>query len=144
MNPLYQNIQIDPSWENVSQESDPELWNILTDKNHKHVEGGIGDSDENTEGNDHACEKEVQDSVLPLPTVLHNIEGPSVSPAQVLNIAPGESQIPDSFTTKPNWEPLAFPKDFHYRRFSFGDTTREVPIASSQYIYACLKCFAFS
>ena len=100
MNPLYQNILIDPSWENVSQESDSELWNILTDENHRHVEGEIDDSDEDTEGNDHAYEKEVQDSVLPLPTVLHNIEDPSVSPAQVLNIAPGEGQIPVSFITE--------------------------------------------
>ena len=34
--------------------------------------------------------------VLSLPTVLHNIEGPSVSPALVLNIAPEEGQIPVS------------------------------------------------
>ena len=34
--------------------------------------------------------KEVQDSVLLLPTVLHNIKGTSVSPVLVLKIAPGE------------------------------------------------------
>ena len=117
MNPLYQNIQIDPSWENVSQESDSELWNILTDENHRHVEGEIDDSDEDTEGNDHAYEKEVQDSVLPLPTVLHNIEDPSVSPAQVLNIAPGEGQIPVSFTTEPYWEAFPFQNIFFMEDF---------------------------
>ena len=140
MNPLYQNIQIDPSWENVSQESDSELWNILTDENHRHVEGEIDDSDEDTEGNDHAYEKEVQDSVLPLPTVLHNIEDPSVSPAQVLNIAPGEGQIPVSFTTEPYWEAFPFPKYFLYGRFHFGNAAREVPI-TSQNIHAHLECF---
>ena len=108
MNLLYQNIQIDPSWENVSQESNSELWNILTDENHKHVEGEMDDSDEDTEGNDYAYEKEVQDSVLPLPTVLHNIEDPSVSPAQVFNIAPGEGQIPVSFTTEPSLWKISF------------------------------------
>ena len=44
--------------------------------------------------------KKVQDSVLHLPTVLHNTEGQSVSPAQVFNRAPGENQIPVSFTTE--------------------------------------------
>ena len=60
--------------------------------------------------------------VLPNLTVLHNIENPSVSPAQVLNIAPGERQIPVSFTTEPNCEALAFPKYFPYGRFHFGNT----------------------
>ena len=83
----------------------------------------------------------MQDSVIPLPTILHNIEGPSVFTAQVLNIAPGEGQIPVSFTTESNWEALAFPKDFPYGRFHFGDTTREMPITPSQYIRARLKCF---
>ena len=32
VNPLYQNIQINLSWENVIQESDPELCNIFSDK----------------------------------------------------------------------------------------------------------------
>ena len=141
VNPLHQNIQINLSWENVSQDCNPELWNILTDENHKHVEGEIVDSDEDIEGNDHAYEKEVRDSVLLLPTVLHNTEGPSVSPAQVLNKAPGEGQIPVSFITEPIPEALAFPKDFPYGQFHFGNTTREMPITPSQYIHAHLKCF---
>ena len=32
VNPLWQNIQTDLSWKNVSQESDPELWNISLTK----------------------------------------------------------------------------------------------------------------
>ena len=139
MNSLYQNIQIDPPSENRRQDFDPEL--LLTDKNHKRVEGEIDNSDEDIEGNDHAYKKEVQDSVLSLPTVLHNIEDTSISPVLVLNIAPGEGKIPDSFTTEPNWEELAFQKDFPYGSFRFGDTTREVPITPSQYIHACLKYF---
>ena len=55
VNPLCQNIQINPPWENVSQESDSELWN--TDQNRKRVEGEIDDSDEDIEGYDHAYEK---------------------------------------------------------------------------------------
>ena len=52
--PLYQNIQIDLSWENVTQVSDPDLRNIFTGENHKHVEG---DSDQDIEENDYAYEK---------------------------------------------------------------------------------------
>ena len=44
----------------------------------------------------------MQDSALPLLIFLNNTEGPSVSPAQVLKIAPGEGQIPVSFTIEPN------------------------------------------
>ena len=117
LNPLYQNMQINMPWENVSQESDPGLWKILTDENRKRVEGEIDDSDEDIEGNDHAYENEVQDFVLLLLTVLHSIEGPSVFPAQFLNIAPGEGQIPVSFATEPNWEALTFPKDFLFEDF---------------------------
>lgn len=40
-----------------------ELWNMLTDQNHKRVEGEIDDSDKDIEGNDHVFEKGVQDSV---------------------------------------------------------------------------------
>ena len=61
VNPLYQNIQIDPSLENVSLVSDLEIWNILTDENHKCVKGETDDSDEDIEGNYHTYEKEVQD-----------------------------------------------------------------------------------
>ena len=68
----------------------------------------------------------MQDSVLPFPVVLHNIEGPSVSRAQVLNIAPGEAQIPVSFATERNCEALAFPKNCPYGKFCFRDITREV------------------
>ena len=110
-------MQINLSWESISQEPDPGLWNILTDENCKHVEGETDDSDEDIEENNHAYENEVQDSVLLLLTVLHSIEGPSVFPAQFLNIAPGESQIPVSFATEPNWEALAFLKDFLFEDF---------------------------
>ena len=88
------NIQIVLTWENVSQESDLEFWNILTDGNQKCSEGEIGYSYEYIEGNYPAYKKELQDSVLLLPTVLRNSEVPSTSPAQILNKAPGEDQIP--------------------------------------------------
>ena len=38
---------------------------------------------------------------------MYNIDGPNLSASEIVNIAPGEGQIPVSFTSKPNWEALA-------------------------------------
>ena len=141
VNPLYENIQIDLEWENISQESDPELWGILTNENHRTVSGEVNDSDEENQDIDQNHEKELRDAYVSYPTALQNIDGPSVSANQVLNIAPGEGQIPVYVNTEPNWEALAFPKDFPYGRGHYGDDNREVPITPSQYIHARLQCF---
>ena len=42
---------------------------------------------------------------------MYNVDGPNISPSEIVNIAPGKGQIPVSFTSEPNWETLAFPKD---------------------------------
>ena len=39
--------------------------------------------------------------------------GPNISASEVVNIAPGEGQIPFSFTSEPDWEALSFPKDYY-------------------------------
>ena len=104
-NPSYQNIKINPPWENVSQESDSELWNILIDQNHNCFEGEIDDSDQDIEGNYHAYEKEVQDFVLPLPTLLKTLKAHQFL---LLTFLTSYCQIPVSFTTEPNWQALAF------------------------------------
>ena len=57
----------------------------------------------------------------------------------VLNIAPGEGQIPVSFTQEPDWEPLAFVKEFPYGKGHFNED-RKVKISPSQYVHARLKC----
>ena len=43
------------------------------------------------------------------------------SPNEIVNIAPGEGQIPVSFTSEPNWEALAFPKDYSTGRNHFNE-----------------------
>ena len=48
--------------------------------------------------------------ILRHPTLLYNIEGPSILPEEAVNIAPGEGQIP----VEENWEALAFPKLYSY------------------------------
>ena len=49
------------------------------------------------------------------------------SPSEIVNIAPGEGQIPVSFTSEPNWEGLAFPKDYSTGKNHFNEE-REIPI----------------
>ena len=39
---------------------------------------------------------------VPLPTVMHNVDDPIISPNEVLNIAPGERQLPILFILEPD------------------------------------------
>ena len=104
INPFYKNIIVDNDWKNVSEQSDPELWKLLTSENDQEFNTDEQtDSDDNVEGNNKLKERETKMSPLPFPTVTHNIDG------EIVNIAPGEGQIPVSFTSEPNWEALAFP-----------------------------------
>ena len=45
INPFYRTVSVHNSWENVSQESDPELWDILTNENAKYDRANIIGSD---------------------------------------------------------------------------------------------------
>ena len=53
----------------------------------------------------------------------------------IVNIAPGEGEIPVSFTSEPNWEALAFPKDYSTGRNHFNEE-REIPITPAKYVHA--------
>ena len=70
---------------------------------------------------------------------MYNIDGPNISPSEIVNIAPGEVQIPVSFTSEPNWEALAFPKDCSTGKNHLNEN-REIPIPPSKYVHARLKC----
>ena len=72
----------------VNKESNPFLWNLLTN--------------ENTEVNDAATETDSDKNIekkkknqVSLPTIIHNADGPNISANEVVNIAPGEGQLPD-------------------------------------------------
>lgn len=39
--------------------------------------------------------KERKKNQLSLPTIIHNAHGPNISANEVVNIAPGEGQLPD-------------------------------------------------
>ena len=51
-------------------------------------------------------------SSLLFPTVMHNIDRPNKFSSEIVNIAPVEGQISVSFTSEPNCEALAFPKEY--------------------------------
>ena len=71
---------------------------------------------------------------------MYNVDGPNISPNEIVNIAPGEGEIPVSFTSEPNWEALAFPKDYSTGRNHFNEE-REIPITPSKYVHARPKCW---
>ena len=77
------------------------------------------DSDDDIEGNDKFKERELKESSSHFPTVMYNVDGPNISPNEIVNVAPGEGQIPVSFTLEPNWEALEFPKDYSTGRNHF-------------------------
>ena len=70
---------------------------------------------------------------------MYNVDGPNISPSEIVNIAPAEGQIPVSFTSEPSWEALAFPKDYFTGRSHFNEE-REIPITLSKYAHAKLTC----
>ena len=101
------NITIDNEWEDVSEQSDPLLWKLLTDQNVSESNNSDQtDSDDDIEGNDKFKERELKESSSPFPTAMYIVDGSNISPSEIVNIAPGEGQIPVSFTSEPNWEAL--------------------------------------
>ena len=70
------------------------------------------DSDNDIEGNNKFKERELKESSLPFLVMRYNVDEPNMSPSEIVNIAPREGQIRVSVTSGPNWEALAFPKDF--------------------------------
>ena len=123
----------------MSGESDPVLWKLLTDKKAQESNNiDQVDSDVDIEANDKFKERELKESSSHFPTVMYNVDRPDISPNEIVNIAPGESQIPVSFTSEPSWEALAFPKDYSTRRNHFNEE-REIPITPSKYVHTRLK-----
>ena len=93
------------------------------------------DSDENIEGNDAFIEKQKKRGQVPLPTVMLNVD----SPNEVVDIAPGEGQLPVSFTSEPGWESLDFVRNFSTSENHFK-TEKKVRIILSTYLHVRLKC----
>ena len=148
INPFYKNVLIKDDWEDVTQKSDPELWNILTndtENSENDVEDNetkndyLTDSDDDNEDIDFSMNKRKHKMAPSIfPTVMQNKDGPHVSVNEMINIAPGEGKIPVSFTSEPDWEALAFVKEYSTGKNHFN-TKRKIPISVSKYIHARLK-----
>ena len=70
---------------------------------------------------------------------MYNVDGPNISPSEIVIIVPGEGQITVSFILASNWEAPAFPKDYFIGRSHFNEE-REIPATPSKYGHARLKC----
>ena len=86
-----------------------------------------------------SLKKELKESSPRFPTFMYNDDGPNISPNEIVNIIPGEGQIPISFTSEPNWKALAFTKDYSTGRNHFNEQ-REIPITPSKYVHVRLVC----
>ena len=103
INPFYSNTTIHNEWEDLSEQSHPVLWELLTDKNARESKNrDQTDSDDDIEGNGKFKERELKESSSHFPTVMYNLDGPDISPNEIVNIAPEEGQIPVFFTSEPN------------------------------------------
>ena len=128
VNHHYNNINSNLSWENDSQENDPQLWSMLTDEN-AIPQNDETDSDDEIEGNDATVEKQQQINSTAQPTLLQNVDGPDLPnmASQEVNIAPCENEIPVSFFHEPDWEAFAFPEHYSTGENHFN-SPREISI----------------
>ena len=136
-NHLYSNVRISNDWETISKSTDPELWDLLTKDDTDFV---VHNSDD--ENSDSLLERQTEQihkEGAPNPTVMHDIDGASVSIDKIIDVAPGEGHIPVSLHVEPDCEALAFPRHFPDGKFHFN-YTREKPLSISKYIHARLKC----
>ena len=95
------------------------------------------DSDEDVAHNSREIAKNSTTNLFP--TALHNKDGPDINACEILNIAPGEGQIPIDRRTEANWEALAFPKEFSTGKFHYNHQ-RDIKMTPNQYVQARLKC----
>ena len=109
INPFYGDVVINNQWHEVSKESNPVLWDLVTNDNTVENDAATETgSAENIEGNDALKEKPNKKNQVPLLTVMHDVDGPNISVNEVMNKAPGEGQVSVAFTLEPDWEALFF------------------------------------
>ena len=117
----------------------PVLWGLLTHNVKESNNSDQTDNDDYIDGNDKFKEREFKEFFSPFPAVMYDINVPNIFSSEIVNIAPREIQIPVCFTLEPNWEALAFPKDYSIGRNHFNEE-RKIPITRSKYVHARLKC----
>ena len=149
-NSLYTDVEYDTEWEKAMQESDPELWSMLTegvdsDNITEETPDLILDSDsddEDSECDERFCDDEkeqIHKHGVPYPTVIQDVHGPDISVEQIVDVAPAEGKIPINRSMEPNCEPLAFPKHFSTGNFHYN-VDRKTKITPLKYFKSRVKC----
>ena len=69
---------------------------------------------------------------------MHNVYGPNTLANVVVNIAPGEGQLPAQFTSESDWAALVFAKNFATGEKHINNG-RNAGIMPSKYLHARLK-----
>ena len=119
-NSLYADVEYDEEWEKAMQESDPELWSMLTDEVDENAENPNLVCDSDTDDDDGEENEQLHKAGVPYPTVMQNVHGPDISVEDIVDVAPGEGKIPINRSMEPNCEPLAFPKHFATGQFHYN------------------------
>ena len=89
INPFYKKFIVFNDWQNVSEQSNPELWKLLSNKNGKEFSiDDQTDSDDDIQVNDKLKEREMKMSFLPFLTVMHNSVSRNIASSETVNIAP--------------------------------------------------------
>ena len=119
------NIAFNCEWEGLSEQSDLELWELLINRNALFFKNDNGTgSDDNMAGN----------------TVSHSNAKycPNKYSSEIVNIPPGNSQIPVSFTSEPDQEALAFPKDYCTEEIKMKKKIHMIPF---KYVFVIINLF---
>ena len=93
INPFYKYDGLNNSWEDVSKESDQELWELLADEKVKSKTVEETDSEDDVDSSNNTIENQSEMSSVPYLTALHEIDGPSVSQNQIIDISLREAKI---------------------------------------------------
>ena len=93
ISPFYKYNGLNNSWEDVSKESDQELWELLADEKVKSKTVEETDSEEDVDSSNNTIENQSEMSSVPYATALHEIDGPSVSQNQIIDISLREAKI---------------------------------------------------
>ena len=82
---FYKNVIVDNDWKNISKQSNPELWKLLTNDNGKEFNiDDQADSDDDIEINKKLEEREKKMPSLPFLTVMHNIDGLNIFSSEIV------------------------------------------------------------
>ena len=138
INPFYKYDGLNNSWEDVSKESDQELWELLADEKVKSKTVEETGSEEDVDSSNNTIENQSEMSSVPYLTALHEIDGPSVSQNQIIDISLREAKILFFFSVQNLIGKLQiFQRNVQLVKIN---EPRAVPVVPTKYVHTRLKC----